>query len=357
MRYEFKKIESLQLEISSNCNASCPQCPRNFYGGKTVEDLPLITWTLNDLQQILTTQFVQQLKFVYFCGTYGDPMINKAIADMCFWLKKINSTLSIGIHTNGSLGHPDTYKKLTKLVNFISFGIDGLEDTNAIYRRNTNWKTIIKNVKIFIENGGNAHWVFIVFVHIQHQVKQAEQLSQQLNFKTFNIKKTSRFFNKSHQLIPMLDVLDNFGNKIYKIKPPTIKKYLNKSVQTIQSFNKELYVKKTNITCTHLIKNEIYIGADGYVFPCGWLHDRLYGVESQYTSDRNKIRKMMKDAGGDHIANCFETPLEQIVDGIWFDSIQNSWSSKTLRFERCAWLCGDSVNFIKEQNEFLKYEL
>ena len=77
MRYEFKKIESLQLEISSNCNASCPQCPRNFYGGKTVEDLPLITWTLNDLQQILTTQFVQQLKFVYFCGTYGDPMINK----------------------------------------------------------------------------------------------------------------------------------------------------------------------------------------------------------------------------------------------------------------------------------------
>ena len=357
MKYQFDSIQILQLEITTNCNASCPQCPRNNYGGRTISELPLITWSMQDMQTVLSVQFVKQLKFVYFCGTYGDPMFNKSIADMCRWLNNCNPEISIGIHTNGSLGNPQTYKKLASLVDFISFGIDGLEDTNSVYRRNTNWSTIIKNAKNFISYGGIAHWDYIVFNHNQHQVEKAKLLSKQLGFSTFNIKKTYRFFNKTHELVPSLDVLDDDGTKCYELRPPALSKYLNKNMQIINFVDKKNYASTTQISCAHLEKNEIYIGADGFVFPCGWLHDRLYGVESQKTSDRKKLYQMMDDIGGKNLANCFKTPISQIVDGPWFDAIQQSWTSESDRIERCGWLCGNNSDFIKEQNEFLQYNI
>jgi MoaA/NifB/PqqE/SkfB family radical SAM enzyme len=354
MRYTYKDIKSLQLEITSNCNAACPQCPRNYHGGNTISELPLITWTLSDLKKILDKNFLKQLKFVYFCGTYGDPMFNKDIVNMCHWLKNHNPFLAIGIHTNGGLGSSRDYHALAQLVKFMSFGIDGLEKTNSIYRRNTVWSKIMKNAKTFIGAGGQAHWDFIVFEHNQHEVDQARLLSDQLGFKTFNVKKTYRFFNKSHDIVPYVNVHNTDNKKIYEIHPTTIEKFSNKSIEKIKSLEKKIYVDNTKITCKHLEKQEIYIGSDGYVFPCGWLHDRLYGIESQQTPDRAKIYEMMEKIGGKHLANCFQTPLESIVDGLWFQAIQESWSSD--RLERCAWLCGDTINVIEEQNEFLQYD-
>jgi len=240
------------------------------------------------------------------------------------------------------------------LANFIGFGIDGLEDTNAIYRRKTQWKTIMKNASAFIKNGGRAHWDFIVFEHNQHQVEQARELSQQMGFQTFNIKKTYRFFNKSHELVPSLDVLDDNMQKIYEIRPPSQPRYQNNSMKSIKFIDKKDYVKQAQISCRHLKKNHVYIGADGYVFPCGWLHDRMYGIESLHTQDRSRLANMMQDIGGAHLANCFHSSLESIIDGAWFKSIQDQWSAAH-RLERCAWICGDH-NLINEQNELLQYD-
>lgn len=352
MTYRFKDIRSLELEITSNCNAACPQCPRNYYGGETAEDLPLISWTLQDLQKILPLDLVRQLEFVYFCGTYGDPMFNRDIVRMCEWLKKHNVNLRIGIHTNGSVGRKESYSRLAVLVDFIGFAIDGLEDTNAIYRRKTCWQTIMKNAGAFIDHGGQAHWDFIVFEHNQHQVDQARELSQQLKFATFNVKKTYRFFNKSHELVPKVSVFNNKMQKIYEIKPPSLSHYQNKSIEPIKYIDKKHFMQKVQISCNNLKKNKIYIGADGYVFPCGWLHDRMYGIESENTCDRVKLTEMMQHIGGEQLANCFHSSLQSIVDGAWFKAIQARWSSDD-RLERCAWICGDQMHFLQEQNELL----
>ena len=355
MRYVYQNIQSLQLEISSHCNVACPQCPRNHYGGPTVADLPLINWSLQDLKNILDIDFINQLEFIYFCGTYGDPMFNKNIVDMCSWLKTANPKLQIGIHTNGSLGRPGQYQELAQLADFMAFGIDGLEDTNHLYRRNASWNRLMNNVQTFIDSGGCAHWDFIVFEHNQHQVEGARLLSQQLGFNTFNVKKTSRFFNKQHKLVPFVQVLDDDLRPVYQIKPSTDPAYLNQQYDILDRIDTDSYTTTAKINCYYLHKNEIYIGADGFVFPCGWLHDRLYGVESENSVDRKILFDMMEQGGGKHIANCFSTPLKQIVDGPWFTSIHNSWGSNQL--ERCAWLCGDRVNLIQEQNQMVNYDL
>jgi MoaA/NifB/PqqE/SkfB family radical SAM enzyme len=345
--YDYRSIKHVQLEITTKCNAACPQCPRNHHGGPTVKSLPITSWSLADLQHILPIDFVKQLDSVYFCGTYGDPMMNTEITDMCAWLRGVNSSLKLSLHTNGSTGSAVSYQRLANLVDFIAFGIDGLEDTNHLYRRQTRWSTIMRNATAFIRAGGAAYWDFIVFQHNEHQVESAQQLSQSMGFKKFNIKKTYRFLNRNHQLIPSLTV------GTYILKPPTQEQYLNKFTKQINPVDIAIYQHTTKISCFYLAKQEIYIGADGFVFPCGWLHDRLYGVESETSPDHQTIKQMMQEAGGKDHANCFKTPLIDIVNGAWFQVIAENW--KTNRLQRCAMMCGNGLNFVGDQNEHVSY--
>jgi MoaA/NifB/PqqE/SkfB family radical SAM enzyme len=349
MIYSFDTIRNIEIEISTHCNAACPQCPRNNYGGKTIENLPLINWDLADLKRALDIDFVQQLELVYFCGTYGDPLMNPNLVEMCAWLTETNPTLKIGIHTNGGVGRKETFKQLANLVSFVAFGIDGLEDTNHVYRRNTDWNTIIENAKLYIDAGGKAVWDFIVFQHNQHQVDQAKDLSASLGFSEFNIKKTGRFFNKNHQLVDKIDVLDNDGNKQYELLPPT-NQYLNSSYSAIQKTDILDYIATTKINCYWMNNHKLYIGADGNVFPCGFLHDRLYGLEAESNNDHVKILNMMSNTD----TNVFKKNLKDIVDGEWFNRIRQSWDGD--RLERCAMMCGNTINILKDQNIQIKYK-
>ena len=149
-------------------------------------------------------------------------------------------------------------------------------------------------------------------------------------------------------------MLDLDSNPLYVIEPPSDPKYYNNNYKILSEIDLQYHVKSTKITCYNLEHNIIYIGADGFVFPCGWLHDRFYGVETANTNDYILIRNMMESVGGPDMANCFHTSLQDIVDGPWFRCIQNSWHKQ--RLERCALICGEKINLIKEQNEFINYK-
>ena len=356
----FNEIKIIQLEISSYCNAACPQCPRNYFGGATIPTLPLRKWTLTEFKKIFTPELLKQLEQVYFCGTYGDPMTNMRIVDMCKFLRDSNSNIKIGIHTNGGVNTETVYAKLAEIVDFIAFGIDGLEDTNHLYRRNTNYNKIMKNSKAFINAGGHAIWDFIVFKHNEHQIEQVRQLSIDLGFKEFNIKKTSRFLNHNHEYVEKLFVYNRKKFVDYTIAIPTNQKFINENYHTLNMVGQQfgslaVYSQKTKINCNALRIKEIYIGADGFVFPCGWLHDRLYGHNVEAHQDHYQIKQMMHNSGGWTTANIFHTSLQDIVNGSWFTEIESSWSNK--RLERCGIMCGDTINLIGSQNEEVKYKL
>ena len=351
MDFSYHDIRVLQAEISSDCNAACPQCPRNIYGGKTVPNLPIKRWRLEDLPKMFRNNFVANLDLVYFCGTYGDPMMNPQVTQIADWFRQRNPAVKIGIHTNGGVGRTDTYKELVKVVDFISFGIDGLDDTNHLYRRKVKWNQVMERAEIFISAGGKAVWDFIVFEHNQHQVEKARTVAATLGFSEFNVKKTSRFLNRKHQVMPFQPVLDKNGNEEYRIYPPSNSKYINKEVTMP---DKETLLQ-TKISCNAQRINEVYVAADGMVFPCGWLHDRLYGPEVESTEDYVKMKTMLQQIGGSLRANCQYRELQDIVDGDWFKMISDSWYSKE-RFERCSVLCGACVNPIGAQNQDINYK-
>ena len=51
---KLSNVKSIQLEISRYCNASCPQCPRNYFGGETIPTLSLRKWTTTEFKKIFT---------------------------------------------------------------------------------------------------------------------------------------------------------------------------------------------------------------------------------------------------------------------------------------------------------------
>ena len=69
----------------------------------------------------------------------------------------------------------------------VIWGIDGLEDTNHLYRVNVEWNRLRENWRAYISAGGRAKWQFIVFNWNQHQLNEVKSYSESENFKGFNL--------------------------------------------------------------------------------------------------------------------------------------------------------------------------
>jgi MoaA/NifB/PqqE/SkfB family radical SAM enzyme len=342
----------LEWEITSACNASCPQCPRNYYGGKTWHSLPIVQVDRKWAEQHLSIEFIESLTHIDFCGTYGDPIMNNNLIDIVEWLQSVNPSVYITIKTNGGIRNANWWAKLGSILNgAVYFALDGLADTNHLYRRGVNFDDVIVNARAFMAAGGTAHWAYIVFKHNQHQVEEARELAANLGFSDFNVKLTSRFFDKKHVLTDSLEVND--ANP-YTISIPDNSIYVNNSYQKINFVGKD-YAATVTINCKFKQLKRVYLSAEGYVFPCGWLHDRMYGFEAEQHPDHERLITLFDIAGGKEMANVNHTPIDQIVHGKWFETLEASWTNDS-RLHRCGMMCGEKVDIIKDQNKHIRFD-
>ena len=320
--FKFSNLRQIHLEISNNCQASCPMCSRNVHGGLDNPLIKIKDWTLEEFKTVMTPEVLQQLYGFYFCGTFGDPIMNNNVIQMCEYAKEINSRIQIHIHTNGGMRKPQWWKDLARALpdnHLVVFGIDGLEDTNHLYRVGVNYQNVIANAKAFIDAGGKAQWAFIRFKHNQHQIEQARLLSQQLGFESFHHKESSRFI-----LEPAVKVVDKKGSIMHYIEPPsdTPMKFIDR--KTIENYEK--IVADSQIKCQVLETKEIYIDAHGDLFACCWLANTPYTHISDDAAFavRKKIQQQhqqMVDILGE--VNTFKRSIKNIVDS---DAYQNIWN-------------------------------
>lgn len=200
---------SIQIELSNVCNALCPTCQRNTIDWKVLKDMkePLTMQNLpvinvptvssapniyvmpETIERIVHSKLYKQVTRIDFVGTIDDPLASPYLIDILEIFRTSNPKINFGMHTNGSLRTPDTFAKLAKYFNSnensLSFSIDGLEDTNHLYRRNCQWNKIMDNATAFINAGGSAKWQYIEFPWNSHQVELAKQLSKQMGFYQF----------------------------------------------------------------------------------------------------------------------------------------------------------------------------
>ena len=117
----------------------------------------------------------------------------------------------VGLNSNGGLKTKDWWKRLGEVLqgelDYCVFSIDGLEDTNHIYRRNVNWNKVMENTMSFIGTGARAHWDMLVFEHNKHQVEESKEIAKEMGFSWFRTKETDRWdtYTKNMGFMPTED--------------------------------------------------------------------------------------------------------------------------------------------------------
>lgn len=347
--FKFEQLRLIQLEITNRCQASCPMCSRNCQGGSVNPLLTLSDWTFDDFKKVLTPEVLTQIEIIIFCGTYGDPLINNDLLEMCRYAKEINPQIAIDISTNGSLRSESWWEEFATSLpknHKVIFGIDGLEDTHHLHRVGTSFNKIISNAESFIKAGGNAEWHYLIFKHNQHQVNEAETLSQHLGFSKFQKKQSTRFL-----LEPTAPVRNKNNNIEYFIEPTdfTELKFINKDVID----NWKTIVKETSIDCKSVHTKEVYIDAHMDLYPCCWHANVPYDmIPDDLTYEvRTAIHKQyyeMKDRFG--VTSAKTRPIKDIINSVEYQTLWNEYWT-TNKSIVCARSCGKNVNFAQTDKQ------
>lgn len=316
--YKLDDIRDVHLEVTSKCQAKCPMCPRRINSGITNPLINEIEINLETFKKWFPVEFIKQLNSLFMCGNLGDPIVASETLEIFKYIRTINSNITLSMHTNGSARTKTWWADLAKLKVRVVFGIDGLEDTHELYRISTNWSNILENAKAFIDAGGQAEWHMIVFQHNEHQINECKNLSEDLGFKHFQVKHTTRFENKKFH------VLDNHGKTINVLYPSQKSKEMINGVRAyLDDVNPEIKCKAKN-------QKQFYISSDGHISPCCWL-DFSWILPKQDT----RIDYMDKIG---QLPNLNNSSLKDIFESGYFDKIAETWNSDPLK--ECSKQCG-----------------
>jgi MoaA/NifB/PqqE/SkfB family radical SAM enzyme len=348
--YEADGIRRVHLEITSRCNARCPQCPRNLNGGPVNPNLPLTELRLEDIRVIFPADFVRQLSLMYMCGNYGDAIVARDTLEVFRYFRAINGSMRLKLHTNGSGRDHNWWAALAHTIDTCVFAIDGLRDTNHIYRRGTSWDKIISSAQSFIAAGGKAEWNFLVFRHNEHQVNEARQLSEKLRFTRFTLKRSNRFF-AAGKLAERFPVMNADHATEYYLQAPSALRLQNEAVlelaATTGSYQDYLdYLASTPIECKAEQQQMIYVSAEGLVLPCCWVGGFYRPQADGCGSEIEELLRKLPDGRGSIDGRLH--PITEIVSSLLFrELIPGGWTPNSpQRLQVCARNCGacDIVN-------------
>lgn len=267
--YSIRTLEHITIEPTSFCNARCPQCDR--FDSKNNTIVPLKHLDVNILKKNMQPNLFPNLKQVDISGNCGDILNHKDPNSFLLLYKDIQY---IRMETNGSIRDESFYKNLAKFKNLeLTFSIDGLKDTNHLYRQECDFDKIMSNVKSYINAGGNAVWKFIVFKHNEHQINEAKEQSQKIGFKNFKIQHSDRswYYGKKWAVY-------NKNKYQFDLEPSSIlennlhsdNRNLNKKVLNIYKKNKVIE------GCPWAQQKKVFVSYNGYVVPCCMLSTDLW---------------------------------------------------------------------------------
>ena len=241
-------VKILHFEPTSRCNAACPMCARNVDGTGCIVSLADLSLEQFKLQ---TIKNLKTLEKIFFCGTVGDPCADAKLLDKIDWIKKLRPEIVIGINTNGSIRNTTWWTQCGNLLNgpldYVVFSIDGLADTNHIYRVGVQFKKVMENAQAYINQGASAHWDMLVFAHNKHQVEQCKKLATDMGFTWFRSKETDRWDMHSFD----------------HIKP-------------VNEYNYIDYSDINNIQCERNVEKSTYVDYKGQEFPCCHIGEVYY---------------------------------------------------------------------------------
>ena len=352
--YRYEDIKTIHLEVTQNCQASCPMCDRNMNGEGINPHINLDELSYKDCTNIFTASFIKQLDTMYMCGNLGDPIVAKDTLEIFRYFRRHNPNMWLSMNTNAGARDEAWWADLASIMGrkgAVIFSVDGLRDTNHLYRQGVNWERVERSMDAFIDSGGRARWDFLIFEHNQHQVEEAEQLAKQKGFEKFVAKKTGRFITQDSKKKESHQAVNKKGKETTELKKPDAKyqnKALSKQDKIIEKYGSmDAYYDAAPIVCKVKKENSLFITAEGLALPCCWTAGRMY----KWWHKDPKVEQIW-DFIPDKTALDARNGLEKVFATGIFENIQNSWSKKSCgegKLKVCAMKCGAEFDPFAEQ--------
>jgi hypothetical protein len=326
-----KNVKKMQVEITNYCQARCPECAREKIFLHGIDETTPYVFETNT-NYVTVTQFKSwfdkdtwdDLQLIDICGNYDEPCTNPDFLKIVEWIVTsdlFNKNLQVNIATNGGVRDTKFWKELGLLTSThrnvkggprirVVWGIDGLEDTNHLYRRNVKWDKLQENFRAYIAAKGNAYWQFIYFKHNEHQDELAKQRSIEEGFKGMKWR-GARSDGKENEVKPVLG----------KYETPNAKPMTEVKCKALERLN------------YHGYDTGLYITNQGWLLPCCW-----WGTKST-------MREVYEKYG--HKYDVYSHKLDGIksiqdaLDGEWFSNLHNEIIKDI--FAQCSLHCKENV--------------
>lgn len=323
------QIKKVTIESTSYCNLHCPQCARFDEHGYLNKYLVPEHLDFDKFTKNFSLSDLPNLKEIEFQGEHGDAIMHPEITK---FLDYFQTVPEIMIFTNGSLRSPAWWAKLAKYPNLtVTFSVDGLQDTNHIYRINSDFDKIMANAKSFIDAGGNAIWKFLVFQHNEHQVEQAEKLSHDMGFKQFLCVPTDRNWSATGVWPVKIEGVYQYSIQRSSASKKTVKPV---PIVALEKFKKivETAPEKISPRCW-LYQGRLYITYTGHVIPCcmtsglTWQNDMSGRLWQRIVGDLDQV-------------DIYKNNFADIINGDFFQHrLEQSFASETTIHPRCTTFC------------------
>lgn len=233
-------MTTLHVEVTNRCILECPACPRTTWKEITKKPVSKSDLSIAAFEKFLDCPAGQEVERLLLCGDYGDCIY---YPDLFNFIKKFRHK-KFDLHTNGSRRTTEFWEQLASLLtkeDTIVFGIDGLEDTNHLYRKNSDWASTMNAVDIMVKSPAHVKWQTIVFSFNQDSLN---------DIKIFAESKGAEFFSmKTHR----------YGNDL--LKPNTV--FVETNYEWQESFN-----DNSIIVIEPQCDSSKIVTCDGYYLPC-----------------------------------------------------------------------------------------
>lgn len=325
----------LTLDVTTHCNAKCPQCSRtNPNGLDKVDWLPLVHVTNDKFKVLLTYTDLNLVSHIDMCPTWGDPIMNPDIDKILSYIFECNPNISVSIDTNGSMRNEDWWwnlgVKFRKSRLNIRFAIDGCtEDMHQKYRRNTNLNKVLSNLQSFTLANGMATSKSVLFKHNADYFEDIKKLA--LAHGSFNHSYTisNRFYTENLNKFKF-----NYQNNEEYLESATP---INSNFTSLEEYKKSIKQKKYIISCEWGKQNKLMVNFDGQVHPCCYIgnqHPLNSGWQDHSTF--YKYNKRILDY------NLYYNSLYSIINDVWYKKqLEESFNDPCVQ---CIKSCGKMEN-------------
>lgn len=319
-------VQRFSVELTNTCALSCPGCSRTtrLEHGFTEDLRTTKLLSLDFIKRVFPLELKHQKKewMIDLTGNYGDAIYHPHLHDIIAYLKHID--VRVQLITNGSYRSKEWWQETARLLaptDSLIFSIDGLADTNPIYRINSDWPSIMEAVRTTVPHT-TVTWKWIVFKHNEHQIEAGKLLAQELGVHKFLVTKSGRL-HKDDPLMPktahwlglksrnktlVRELMRTRWQYVRRFLGPAARPLLRQALASQTTSPEELTIYPRCKT-----GKDIFISCDGHLFPCCYSRDTVrsswfYQHREHFSLHQRGLVAILSDEKWSEMERAWQTP-------------------------------------------------